>query len=533
MIRFRHIVPALLSAALGAAAPAVLSSCSDDWDNHYETQDAISDSNVDEMIAADPELTTFAKMLQISGYDKLLASSQTFTVFAPENSALTDVDLNDVEAVRRVVANHIARFNCSTATSPTQGVKMLNGKRFFFEAGSFGGAQFDAADLLAQNGILHKMKGQIPYVYNLREYIDTHSNTSDLSAFLSRFDTEKLDVEASVAIGVDSEGRTVYDSVLVSYNPIFDDAIYGLGAIANEDSTFTMLVPDNAAYQAAYERIRPYFNAWNADQAVADSLADVQTSLAIVSDLVYRARITDPFAWGVQESTSGSEFESLADMFAGTTRIDGSNGIIYLAPVLNYDNTLTFQKEIEIEGEEQTGRTISTQTTINVRTVDSSNPFADQISEMKYLEVLPRTTSAQPMVTFSIPDVLSGAYDIYVSFVPENVLNASAATKPSRLKFTLRYMDTDGKTKSKSYSAKTLVTNASEMTLMKVAEGFEFPVANFTDRLWLADETHSANDVTTTTTLQIQTNVTAQEANRGTYVRRFNVDRIILVPVKK
>ncbi len=522
-----NLIPAFLVAALS------LTSCSDDWDNHYDRNESAASESVLEMVEADPQLSTFAKMLEISGYKELLGSSQTFTVFAPTNDALASVDLTDVDEVKRIVANHMARFNNSTATSATQGVKMFNGKRFFFTDGGFGGASLLQTDKIARNGILHVVSSQIPYIYNLREYIDTHASTSDIAAFIRRFDEKRLDVDASVAIGVDENGQTVYDSVLIDFNPIFNTPVRGLGAIADEDSVFSMIIPDNAAWQQAYERISPYFKVYNADQAVADSIADVQTSLAILSDLVYRAEVTDPAAFPMLMSTTGSEITDVPSLFAGTNRIQASNGWIWEAPsVLNYDNTLTWNKEIEVEAESMSGRTPGAGTTINERSVDSSNSFADLISEMRFIEVSSTTPSRQPGVTLSVPDVLSGAYDIYASFVPACALDASNLTDSTRVSFTVSYMGANGRSTSKQFRDTEFKTSPTEMTLIKVAEAMEFPVSNYYDRLWWMDETHSELSRTITTTVYVTTNVSNSEFNRGVMTRRFRLDRIIFVPVK-
>ncbi len=520
-----NIIPAFLVAALS------LTSCSDDWDNHYDRSETAATESVLDMVKGNPDLSTFARMIEIAGYSDLLGSSQTFTVFAPTNEALAGVNLENTDEVKRIVANHIARFNNSTASDAAQGVKMYNGKRFFFDGNNFGGATLDDTDNIATNGILHIVSTQIPYVYNLREYFDTHDNTSAIAEFIARFDEKQLDLEASVAIGVDEKGQTVYDSVLVDYNPLFD-RYRGIGDIADEDSVFTMIIPDNVAWQKAYDRISPYFNVYNADQAVADSIRDVQTSLAIISDLVYRQEVEDPAAFPKLMSTTGSEIFDVPALFAGTTRIKASNGWIYTAPRVNYDNTETWNKEIEVEGETQTGRTPGAGTTINVRSVDSDNPFADVISEMRYIEVSSTSPSRQPGVTISIPDVLSGQYDIYASFVPANVLDATAVNDSTRVSFTISYMGANGRNTTSRFTNSDFITRPTEMTLIKVAEGFSFPVSNYYDRLWWMDETHSSLDQTVTTTVYVTTNVSNTEFNRGVMTRRFRLDRIIFVPVK-
>lgn len=518
---------------LGMTGLLAASSCSDNWNEHYNYVRQTDSRSIAEVIASDPQLSTFSKMMEIAGYTPILSSTQTFTLFAPVNESLVDVDLSDREEVKRIVANHVARFSNSTAADGAKGVKMHNGKRFYFGVNSFGGAEIASADFVAANGIIHKMRTRIPYTYNLREYIDTHEHTSSLSAFLKRFDTRKLDLEASTPLGLDEKGNTVYDSVLVNFNPILDTPVHGLGSIADEDSLFTMIIPDNRAWTAAYERIRPYFKGAGANAEKVDSLADLQTSLAIVGDLMYRRVITAPETEKGLISTSGSKIADAASLFAGAVAIPASNGMMYLASELNYDNTETFNKPIRVEAETQTGRTPAASTTLIMKNVDTSNPFADEISELRYLEVTSTSASRQPGVTFSIPGVLSGAYDIYVITVPGNVTDTSITNDSTRLQFTLSYQNANGGTKTANFRDNGFITSPTKMTMLKVASEFSFPVANHLDRLRLTDETFNPDDFPVTTTLYVTTNVSNTEFNKGTLTRRFRIDSILLVPVKK
>lgn len=519
------------------AMTGVMSSCSEDWDNHYEPSDQTAKESVMELIQADPELSTFAKMLDISGYDDLLASSQTFTVFAPVNDALADVNLEDVDAVKRIVLNHIARFNNSTAIGETETVKMYNGKRFGFEGSTFGTAMLLDSDIIAHNGILHILADQIPYSYNFREYIDVHDSTSKMAEFLALYDTREMDLEASRPIGVDANGATVYDSVMYDYNPVLQHAWYGIGDIADEDSLFTMIIPDNDAWDKAYERIRPYYNVYNKDQAVADSIGDVQTKLAIVNDLVYRRLIENPATEVDLWSTRGSEVVNPSELFAGTVREDASNGIMYLASELNYDNVATWNKLLEVEGEEQEGRQAAQASTIYTRSIGSDNIHYDSISESRYIEVVSSgSTATQPGVTVTIPNVLSTEYDIYVSFIPGTVTDTLNIEK-TRLTFTLTYQQANGRNKNMTFKDRKsdkYVTSETEVTWIKVNdEPISFPVSNYYDMLWLVDPLHTENDRVNTTKLLIKTDVTNAEFNRNEMVRKFRIDRVVFVPIKK
>lgn len=523
-----------LAAALPGLLAIALAGCNDRWDEHYtSSSETAGEGTVYEMIKSDPELEMFGRMVDVAGYADLLNSSQTFTVWVPESGALSGIDLDDVEEVKRVVANHVARFNVSSATGAGKGVRMYNGKMHYYEGNTFGGVPVKKSDIVLQNGVLHILAEQIPYSYNIREYINTHSSTSKIAAFLKRFDEEKFDEALSTPVDIDENGATVYDSVKVSYNRIFQHPVYGLGDILSEDSVFTMIVPDNMAWDRAYERISPLFNVYDADVDKADSIRDTQTSLAIVRDLIFRSRINDPFSMGLTFTTSGCKIHDMGSYFYGTEKINASNGMIYATSAVNYNAVDTYNPQIDVEAEDPTGRVRGTGTTIYTRVASTDNPYFNEISGGSYIEVSATSVSRQPGVTFEIPNTLSGKYDIYATFVPASVDDASVTNDKTRVRFILTYMGDNGRSVEKAFADQSFLTNPTEMTTIKVAEGFQLPVSNFYDNLWLMQDGNDATTMTCTTKLYIATNVTNAEFNRNELTRRFRVDRIYFVPTQE
>ena len=512
-----------------AACVCTLTGCSDTWDDHYtDNSGAEGGHSLLAEIKSHPELSTFAEMIETAGYEDLLSSSQTFTVWAPVNEALADVDMNDKAAVTRTLINHIARFNISSATPAEEGVKMLNGKLMYFsdDASQFGGAKIKESDIRVANGLVHELTTAIPYAYNFREYIDIHDNTTSFSKFLAKFDEELL---ASQVPGNDNADAN--DNELVSYNRLLQYPDYGLGNIAAEDSVFSMVIPTDVAWAKAYDRIKPYFVNYNEDQAIADSIQDQQTSLAIISDLIFRTGLRNPLEMDSVMSTSGSVISNPALYFGAKEQIAASNGRIFLADNLDYDMTETFNKRIRIEAEEQTGRTPAAGTTVYTRNVSTDNEFADEISGQRYIEVFPVSSSRQPGITFSVPDILAGDYDIYATFVPANVSDPTNVNDSTRVQFAVTYRAENGKNQSKSFNSNDFVTSGTKMTTIKVASGFHFPVSNYYDRVWYMDPKNDPKDRVITTSIYVSTNVSNSEFNQNVLSRRFRIDRIVLVPV--
>jgi hypothetical protein len=510
-------------------------SCDDKRDEHYDRSGSLPDQNILELIKQREDISGFARLIQIAGYDSLLSATQTYTVWAPVNESFSDLNLNTIsrEDAKLIVENHIARFNNSSSSSGEKLIRMINAKIYTFSGAgsSFGGTDLLNKDVLAKNGILHTINSRIPYRYNLYEYINSFPESSYLSEFILSFDEELFDEGRSVPIDIDENGRTVYDTVTTPYNRLFDHTLFGLGSINSEDSVFSMIVPNNAAWLEAYERIFPYFKVYNANAAYADSVRKVQTSLAIINDLIYRERLENPALFDSIISTSGSVIHDPADLFLGTTKIEASNGLIYATGNLRYNNVETWNKNIDVEGEYTFGRVTGSSTTIYTRYVDNEEEI--YVSEGSYIEVQPTSTSSQPYVTFQIPNVLSGKYDIYVEFIPASI--DGTPNDSTKLMFTLTYLNASGRTDTRRVESSEFVTSGTKRVKMKVLSGFEFPVSNYYDQLWLMDYEkglHGIDEYVFITNLMVRTNVLSSEFSNNIFTRKFRVDRIIFEAVR-
>lgn len=511
-----------------------LISCSE-WDDHYGDSTApTGEQSLYELLASGSETSGFAALVKDAGLADALSSSQTYTVFAPSNEAVAAVKTSDDGEVLRFVNNHIARYANPTSTPIGEGVRMLNGKLYSFSSpGEFASVPVRSGNMRAANGILHELSGSIPYAYNLYEFIETHADYSRLYDFIHRFDETRIDEERSTEIDIDEQGRPVYDTILVSYNRLLQDKDYGIGYIATEDSAYTMLLPDNAAWQQAYERIAPSFANFNADTAVADSLQDVRTGLAIVSNLVYRGKMEHPETEDSLVSTTQSVMHQPGALFAGTHHVGMSNGEGFLCSSLNYDNSETWNQPIRVEAEEQNGRQYNnTQTVVNTLSITSS-ALIDGVSGDSYIEVMPLTTSTNPTIIFDIPQVLAGKYNIYAVFLPSTVTGETEEMDSTRISFSLSYMNEKGRTSTKRNTDAKNVTSPTGVVKMLAFEAFEFPVSDYTDALWLMDDQNDQTQVKCATQLSISTNVATKDYTARILSRTFRLDRIILEPLPK
>jgi hypothetical protein len=111
---------------------AVFTSCKDKWEEHNALKQSVLAESLDHLIAGNSALSVFAGYLKQTGYDKVLESSKTFTVWAPDNDALNNLDpgiVNDIDKLTQFVKNHISYQEYPTNLGGISvKIKMLSGK---------------------------------------------------------------------------------------------------------------------------------------------------------------------------------------------------------------------------------------------------------------------------------------------------------------------------------------------------------------------------------------------------------------------
>ena len=128
---------------------ALFVSCNDEWDAHYDRNGSVPQVSLMDLLRNDASLSTFTQIVEVTGTDSLLVSNQTYTVWAPVNEALINVDMTDRAALERLVKNHIARYTNPTSTQPGKYIYMLNGKRMAYDdAESFNGTSLEDGRLM-------------------------------------------------------------------------------------------------------------------------------------------------------------------------------------------------------------------------------------------------------------------------------------------------------------------------------------------------------------------------------------------------
>lgn len=470
---------------LGAGVLAMISlfsfSCSDTWDDHYESTSGLTyDGSLMGYLESKSELSDFVDILKATGYDQELKASQVLTVLAPMNgtfkkdSLLTEIANGQKKAViDEFVKNHICRYNVSVGAKE-QTVTMLNKKNInigTLSTAKIGEAEADVMNVSCNNGVVHVIKEYLPYQYNIYEYLakdyrenaakyettapaaeegEEETETPDFETwygYLNELYVDSLDEARSVSRGVDENGDNIWvDSVVISNNKILrrmDAYLY------REDSTYLTILPSFEAYNNRYQGIKGLFNwniSYNSDEAVRDSMTRYFAHYFTMCDLSYN--MSDAMNGNTQNDSLFSTvfwrgnwpyhvyynpFASDGIMAAKTSEFECSNGKVYRMDQIPFDVYSNIFTKITLEAEyrnyvyEDGENAFTNKNTTNYNMVTNT---ADSVSGSGYLHVMPITSNRNTEITFQIPNTLSGQYDIYVKFLPIQVWDTTKTQLP-------------------------------------------------------------------------------------------------------
>ena len=179
-----------------------LTSCSSDDDNGTTAPDP---QNMLEVIQSDPQLTTLAAALEITGLTGAIETVNPITILAPTNSAFatflngTNPEDVDVDVLAAILLNHVINADLkasdliglgsgyASSLSPNADGLYLsiyfnttNGVRF----NNTGAVTADGADIVGTNGTLHKIDAVLA-LPSLLDHVENNSNFDTLNVALT------------------------------------------------------------------------------------------------------------------------------------------------------------------------------------------------------------------------------------------------------------------------------------------------------------------------------------------------------------
>ncbi|GAB3904992.1 fasciclin domain-containing protein [Mucilaginibacter boryungensis] len=321
---------------IGLLLVVVASACKKQWDQRNAITDQQLNVNLLQQIQANPNLSTFAGYLAKIGYDKLLSSTKTFTVWAPTNAALQGIDpaiVSDTARLHKFVANHIA--NQTYLTGNIQGslrVRNLNGKNLTFTTTTVEDANITLANQYVNNGVLHIIDKALPVKMNISEFVRGLTTVGLLQqAYVLRQDTSFIDTSKATVASIDPKtGKPILvaGTGVVTQNKYFNKT----GALANEDSLYTYFVLTDNAYNAERAKVSKYFATVTNS---TDTTMNLLSAFNVLKDVVVRGVYTSANLPATLKSVNGVTVP--IDKTAIVQTFNASNGIVYVMSSMNFN----------------------------------------------------------------------------------------------------------------------------------------------------------------------------------------------------
>lgn len=283
-------------------------SCTDTWDDHYMGGEGVTATqSIWQQIQSKPELSRFAALAEKAVYYKdrthplinqttgqpytykdIFEGSQILTVWATSNEGISqeeydawleEAETNPYRLHQQLMGNCISLWRHNISSGEVVTLEMLNGKKLVFDQPgmTMHGVGLTDKNIPASNGTLHIIKDEIPFKYNTYEFLKDAKNAAELHIvnfhdYILSTDTTYFAETSSIQGPLNADGQPTYvDSVYFNTNTMFFGThrlttsnsdrnltfMEGFGAnIESEDSDYIMVIPDDIAWAAAYNRLK-------------------------------------------------------------------------------------------------------------------------------------------------------------------------------------------------------------------------------------------------------------------------------------
>jgi uncharacterized surface protein with fasciclin (FAS1) repeats len=333
-------------------AASIFSACKKQWDQRDAIANQQLNVNLYQQIQANGNLSVFAGYLAKVGFDKVLASSKTYTVFAPTNAAISAIDpatlaaiVADTAQLHLFVANHIVNQAYLTTNIPaTSRVRTLNGKNVTFTPTTVEDANITSANLYVSNGVLNTIDKALLVKLNISQFVRGLTTVGQLQlTYIKRRDSSYVDTTKATVSSINpTTGKPILvpNTGVVNINKYFN-AVAKLDA---EDSLYTYIVLTDAGYTNEINKVSKYFATSSADTTI-----NLLSAFNVVKDLAIRGKVLPANLPASLTSVNGVPVP--IDQTQIVQTYNASNGIVYVMNAVNFNvaNKIT---PIIVQGEQ-------------------------------------------------------------------------------------------------------------------------------------------------------------------------------------
>ena len=564
-----------------AVATLTFVSCTDTWDDHYESlgggENGVHEGTIWSAIKSNPNMTNFARVIEGCDYVDRLNGSQVFTVFAPTDNDFTSAEAEALIAeykaqaetvlpenntvIKEFIQNHMALYNHSFTNMHIDTLVLMNGKYAVVNPDTtINGVKMTDVNQLYSNGVLFTMDKKLAFEPNVFEAFRKDQDYDSIYSFLynSHYYYKVFQPSQSVA-GSIVNGKTQYlDSVFTQRNELYSY----VGLINSEDSDYIMVAPTNAVWKQLIDEYQTYFD-YPEKLTDRDSMAYTQARLAIVEGTTFSRTFNTDAA--LQDSAMSTNcvrsYTSRLSVWGGvpfeyyqyympkaakgalnqTEIMKCSNGEVRKATEWNIDKRMSFHtyriadnyalKEVKKDYDNSSKDSMDAVSHVVDYVTADNKAFYNKVWNNSFLTFESKVATSNHWMTYTIPGVLSNiGYDIYLVYVPALAADTTA-TGEQRLptKFKARLISpglpSDGElleNKEDPYfqtKGSAYEPAPDSICYVKLANDFKFPKA-----------TVGVGDESMKTYLRIDSSVSNNELRRKSHTRTMRINCILVVP---
>jgi hypothetical protein len=334
---------------LAAIFLTALSSCKK-WEDHTAIVNQDLTKDLYTAIKDEPTLSRFAELVTQAGLDSLLKSSKSFTVWAPSNNALNNLDPAipaDPGKLRAFVQNHISYELYFTRDAQTsKRIGMLNGKYNNFLNNKFEDATITNADRYVKNGVLHAIDKYISVLPNLWEYINSTAAQYIQNNFITGLNFPSFDPSLAVVDSISSStGLPVYHpGTGIVIKNLFNEKVFDT---RKEERQYTYFIIANPEFTLKADSLKPYFKSTSI--ATTDTLDKWNIVKDVLVDVLYPTIASLP---ATLTSKFGTPIPIDPSSITGAAKV--SNGIVYFISLSGVTTASKFRQSV-IQGENPSG----------------------------------------------------------------------------------------------------------------------------------------------------------------------------------
>ena len=267
--------------AFWAAACVMAVSCSDAWDEHFDSHDVVSSDieiyrgDAASYLSEQEELSDMKALFETTGILSSLTADDTYTLIVCDNDHFdrSAID-NDTAFVENCISDiYISPDKLTQNFGIETRYRTLNDRKnlrvYLHDDGTYIDDYKIVKMVKADNGYIYHINGIIKPRRSVYEYIQSlGDNYSLFKQLIAQYEESYFDSESSTPSGFDDMGNTVYsDSVIAVRNTLMDrytETGLPYWDMRSENFTSTVFIPSDAlinkALRDAYEHIPVWLN---------------------------------------------------------------------------------------------------------------------------------------------------------------------------------------------------------------------------------------------------------------------------------